>query len=72
MDDATRKHVLSELEIFNFGVPMRALTKLLCLPGDLLLNLTNIKGEDHRGLVRMLANSLVWTTVGILVTILIA
>jgi len=55
----------------NFGVPMRALTKLLCFPGDLLLNLTSIEGDDHRGLVRMLANSVVWTTVGILVTIFI-
>lgn len=50
---------------------MRALTKLLSFPGDLLLNLTNIQGDDHRGLVRMLANSLIWTTVGILVTVLI-
>ncbi len=50
---------------------MRALTKLLTFPGDLLLNLTNIEGDDHRGLVRMLANSVVWTTIGILVTVFI-
>jgi hypothetical protein len=50
---------------------MRALTRLLCLPGDVLLNLTDIQGEDHRSLVRMLANSLIWTTVGILAIIVI-
>ncbi len=50
---------------------MRTLTKFLCLPGDVLLNLTQIQGEDHRSLVRMLANSLIWTSVGILATILI-
>jgi len=36
-----------------------------------LLNLTDIQGEDHRSLVRMLANSLIWTTVGILAIIVI-
>jgi len=50
---------------------MRALTRLFSLPGDLLLNLTPIQGEDHRSLVRMLANSLIWTSVGILATVLI-
>jgi hypothetical protein len=50
---------------------MRALTKLLCFPGDLLLNMTDLQGEDHRSLVRMLANSLIWTSVGILAAVLI-
>lgn len=50
---------------------MSALTKLLCFPGDLLLSLTKIQGDDHRSLVRMLANSLIWTSVGILATIFI-
>jgi len=50
---------------------MRTLTKLLCLPGDVLLNLTKVQGEDHRSLVRMLANSLIWTSVAILATVLI-
>jgi hypothetical protein len=50
---------------------MRNLISLFLLPGDLLLGLTNIKGDDHRGLVRMLANSLIWTLVGILVVVFI-
>lgn len=46
---------------------MRVLASLFLIPGEYVLGLTNIQGDDHRGLVRMLVNSLIWTFVGILV-----
>jgi hypothetical protein len=52
-------------------IDMRALANLFLLPGDFLLQWTNIRGDDHRGLVRMLVNSLLWTSVGILVVVLV-
>ena len=49
---------------------MLVLVNLFLYPGDFVLGLTKPEGEDHRGLVRMLVNSLVWTFAGILVALL--
>jgi hypothetical protein len=50
---------------------MRALANFFLLPGDFVLRWTQIRGDDHRGLVRMLVNSLLWTFIGILVVVFV-
>lgn len=45
---------------------MSRLLKLMMIPSNALCDLLQVAGEAERGVVRMLVNTLFWTTMGVL------
>ena len=51
---------------------MRQMFQLMMYPSNAVCDMLGVAGEPERGVVRMLVNTLFWTTLGVLVVWLVA